>query len=222
MLLAGFESKRSSRSKHNQILGYSITKPWVIEMPRSLVDVVVYWNLSMHYWLKTCKSTLTEWWSKKTNEINALFVYCLRTDIFTHLKPRGIFQAVILTYIVSSLLHGLNIQLAAVLLSLGFATYAEYSLRKKLADIYNACILAHPCVNCTHRYNSYNLWVIAFNFGFGLLAVFHLAYLGVVIGGTHDPSDIAASVDHITSCWRPLDYATHWLIFITMCFNGIV
>lgn len=151
-----------------------------------------------------------------------IFCFVLFTDIFTYLKPRGMFKAVILTYIVSSLLHGLNIQLAAVLLSLGFATYAEYSLRKKLADIYNACILAHPCVNCTHRYNSYNPWVFAFNFGFGLLAVFHLAYLGVVIGGTHDQSDMNASLDHIQSCWGPLDYATHWLIFITMCFNAIV
>lgn len=51
-LLAGLVSVRNQ--KHDRILGYSITKPWAIELPRSLVDVVVYWNLSMHYWLKTC------------------------------------------------------------------------------------------------------------------------------------------------------------------------
>lgn len=52
MLMSGLGAIRPQ--KQNSILGYSITKPWVIELPRSLVDVVVYWNLSMHYWLKTC------------------------------------------------------------------------------------------------------------------------------------------------------------------------
>lgn len=144
------------------------------------------------------------------------------SDIFSHLRPRGIFKAVILTYVVSSLLHGVNIQLAAVLLTLGFATFAEYSLRKKLADIYNACILAHPCVNCKHRYNGYNFWVIAFNFGFGVLAVFHLAYLGVMFDGPVDQPDLAYSIKHIQHRWGHLDYASHWLIFITFCFNALI
>lgn len=33
----------------------SITKPLEIEVPRSLVQVVVNWNMPMHNWLKTCK-----------------------------------------------------------------------------------------------------------------------------------------------------------------------
>jgi len=32
----------------------TIVKPLYIEFPRSLVQVVVYWNIPMHYWLKTC------------------------------------------------------------------------------------------------------------------------------------------------------------------------
>lgn len=32
-----------------------VTKPHLIEIPRSLVQVVVYWNMPMHYWLKTCE-----------------------------------------------------------------------------------------------------------------------------------------------------------------------
>lgn len=32
-----------------------ITKPFEIEVPRSLVQVVVSWNIPMHNWLKTCK-----------------------------------------------------------------------------------------------------------------------------------------------------------------------
>lgn len=54
MQIAGFDGIPSKR-KPNAYLGQIITKPWIIELPRSLVDVVVYWNLSMHYWLKTCK-----------------------------------------------------------------------------------------------------------------------------------------------------------------------
>lgn len=59
-LLAGLTSARNQ--KHDQILGYSITKPWAIELPRSLVDVVVNWNLSMHYWLKTCNLPMITSW----------------------------------------------------------------------------------------------------------------------------------------------------------------
>ena len=33
----------------------SVSEPYNIELPRSLVQVVVYWNMPMHYWLKTCK-----------------------------------------------------------------------------------------------------------------------------------------------------------------------
>lgn len=32
----------------------SIVKPLEIELPRSLVQVVVYWNIPMHFWLKKC------------------------------------------------------------------------------------------------------------------------------------------------------------------------
>lgn len=59
MLLSGLGSIRNQ--KHSRVLGYTITKPWAIELPRSLVDVVVYWNLSMHYWLKTCKHFKQLW-----------------------------------------------------------------------------------------------------------------------------------------------------------------
>lgn len=32
-----------------------VTKPVRIEFPRSLIEVVVFWNIPMHNWLKTCK-----------------------------------------------------------------------------------------------------------------------------------------------------------------------
>jgi len=32
----------------------TIVKPLYIEFPRSLVQVVIFWNIPMHYWLKMC------------------------------------------------------------------------------------------------------------------------------------------------------------------------
>lgn len=37
----------------------TVTEPWRIEMPRSLVDVVVCWNKPMHRWLRVCKQFMT-------------------------------------------------------------------------------------------------------------------------------------------------------------------
>lgn len=181
----------------NRGFGYSITKPWNIEAPRSLVDVVVYWNLSMHYWLKTY--------------------------IFQQLKPYGIFVAVLSTYIISSLLHGINLQLAAVLLSLGFATYTEFTLRKKLSDIYSACILAHACRSeCKHRFKSNNVYVITINIVFGLLAVFHLAYLGVMFDAPVEQQETGYSFDHVMNKWGELDFLSHWVILITFVVSLLV
>lgn len=208
MLLAGFGSgtgvntsidSSASRTikKSKDTLGYIITKPWIIEFPRSLVDVVVYWNLSMHDWL--------------------------HTYIFKGVQVYGIFKAVLSTYIISSLLHGVNIQLAAVLLSLGLATFCEHTLRKKVSDIYNACILARPCRdNCKHRYRSNNFYVIAFNFAFGLLAVFHLSYLGVMFDGQLEQQEIGYSFEHITDRWGALNYLSHWLILITYGISALI
>lgn len=36
--------------------GYQVTKPLDIELPRSLIPVVISWNIPIHMWVKTCKS----------------------------------------------------------------------------------------------------------------------------------------------------------------------
>lgn len=65
MLMAGFSEQSVSSSSSStdvvnqttlKFLGYRITKPWIIEIPRSIVQVVVAWNVSMHIWLKQCKN----------------------------------------------------------------------------------------------------------------------------------------------------------------------
>ena len=43
---------------HSKSWAVTVTRPWNIELPRSLVEVVINWNIPMHTWLKTCKSNL--------------------------------------------------------------------------------------------------------------------------------------------------------------------
>lgn len=58
-------------------------------------------------------------------------------------------------------------------------------LRKKLSRKLNACVLDRPCNEaCGHRFGSNVWWVLLVNIGFTLLNMFHLAYLGVMFGGT--------------------------------------
>lgn len=59
MVIAGFaNTKENSSGTSSKLWGYQITKPVTIEWPRSIVQVVISWNISMHNWLKTCKCFL--------------------------------------------------------------------------------------------------------------------------------------------------------------------
>lgn len=168
--------------------GFLITKPWNIELPRSLVQVVINWNIPMHIWLKTY--------------------------VFRVMQPFGSFAAIFTTYVVSSLLHGINFQLAAVLLSLGIYTYVEYNLRKKLASIYKACIQASPChSNCVqHQYKSNHWIVLTANVFFTLLTIVHLAYLGVMFEASTSVQEQGYSYTHTLDKWSALNFASHWIV----------
>ncbi|XP_012234703.1 protein-serine O-palmitoleoyltransferase porcupine isoform X2 [Linepithema humile] len=177
----------------------TIVKPLYIEFPRSLVQVVIYWNIPMHYWLKT---------------------YIFRPSI----KSLGKFGAVTITYLISSLLHGLNFQLAAVLLTLGFYTFVEFQLRAMLADTFDACVASKQCAKqkCTHKYNSYNCWwVFMINFAFAGLAMFHLAYLGLMFD-TSDVQETGYSYSHTINKWAELGFASHWVALATYCIYFLI
>lgn len=177
--------------------GLVVAKPQFIEMPRSLVQVVVCWNVPMHSWLKN---------------------YIFRTA-----KPLGSFAAILSTYAVSSLLHGLNFQLAAVLLSLGAYTYVEYVLRQKLATIFGACIQVRPCKkDCSHRNKEKRLYVILANVGFSIIAMFHLSYLGVMFDMSSKLEEEGYNYSHTLSKWSYLNYASHWLALATYVFYLLV
>lgn len=173
-----------------------VAKPLHVEIPRSLVEVVTNWNIPMHHWLKTY--------------------------VFKSARPLGNFSAVFCTYIASSLLHGLNFQLAAVLLSLGVYTYAEFVLRNKLSRIFDACIEARPCKDsCTHRYKKIHPNVILANLMFGSVAIFHLAYLGVMFDSSSN-QETGYSMEHTLKKWSALNFLSHWVALGTFLFHLMI
>eukprot|EP00094_Tigriopus_californicus_P007808 TCALIF_07520-PA protein Name:"Similar to PTGR1 Prostaglandin reductase 1 (Homo sapiens)" AED:0.13 eAED:0.13 QI:0/0.75/0.55/1/0.87/0.88/9/0/834 len=131
-----------------------VVHPHNIEVPRSLTEVVKSWNIPMHVWLKT---------------------YCFKVT-----RRFGTLVAVLTTYLASTMLHGLNFQLGAVLLSLGIYTFAEFKLRARLAEILQASVHASRVWGQKFKYPEGSMVSISINFIFGMLACFNLAYLGVM------------------------------------------
>ncbi|XP_077369487.1 protein-serine O-palmitoleoyltransferase porcupine-like [Festucalex cinctus] len=178
-----------TEEKENLKWDLTVSKPLNIEFPRSMVEMVTSWNRPMSYFLNTY--------------------------VFQSVLKFGTFSAVMVTYAASALLHGLSFHLGAVLLSLGFITYTEHVLRKRLAAIFNACILSKKCQpNCTHQ-NKKTLWVYMINIAFSALAVVHLTYLGSVFNSSvdymeEDEDDIS---HHTIQKWSELSWTSHWITF---------
>lgn len=181
MISAGFGLRNDC---HSEI---EVTKPLYIELPRSLVQVVIYWNIPMHQWLK-----------------NYVFKSC---------QPYGHFIAIFVTYVISSLLHGLNFQLSAVLLSIGIFSYVEYNLRSKVASALEVCCLSNPCTKqCYHKNKKYSPLAIFTNCFFSLLTLIHLAYLGVMFEASFAVQETGFSYIHTLSKWANLNYFSHGFV----------
>jgi len=176
---------------------YTVTQPHNIEVPRSLVEVVVSWNLPMHRWLK-------QYVFKQTR---------------TRLGPG---PAVVMTYVASTLLHGLSGQLAAVLLSLGFYTWVEHSLREKLSNIMDASIGARREAECRRKHREGSAWVILVNLLFGMLSMFHLAYLGVMFDQSSPEQVTGYSWSHTMAKWKRLDFTSHWVVGVMAIINWLL
>ncbi|XP_041860100.1 protein-serine O-palmitoleoyltransferase porcupine-like isoform X2 [Melanotaenia boesemani] len=178
-----------TEEKENLKWDMSVSKPLNIEFPRSMVEVVTSWNLPMSRFL--------------------------HTYVFKSALRFGTFSAIMVTYTASALLHGLSFHLGAVLISLGFITYIEHVLRKRLAVIFNACILSKKCQpNCSHQ-NKKGLCVYMINIAFSALAILHLAYLGSVFNSSVDymEDDEDDITHHTIQKWSELSWTSHWVTF---------
>ncbi|EFO20748.2 MBOAT family protein [Loa loa] len=167
-----------------------VVTDWIhIELPRSLVDVVVSWNIPMHRFL--------------------------HQYIFGEIKKYGSATAVFITYAVSSLFHGINFQLSAVLLSLGLYTYAETEIRSKLSRRIDSCIRARKCrKECHHTWKESALSTLAINMVFRALALTHLVYLGMAFDDS--TAETGYSWRHTLSIWADSYYFSHVIGLFTL------
>ncbi|XP_073325792.1 protein-serine O-palmitoleoyltransferase porcupine-like [Pagrus major] len=187
-----------TEEKDNIRWDFSVVKPLSVEMPRSMVLVVTSWNIPMSRWLKKY--------------------------VFKSAMKLGTFAAILVTYMASALLHGLSFHLGAVLLSLGFITYVEHVLRKKLASIFSACILSRPCTSdCSHQHKK-EYWVMLLNLVFSLLAIFHLTYLGSMFDSGDDEQEVEEgyAAIHTIQRWSELNWASHWVVFASWVFYRLI
>ncbi|XP_068995396.1 uncharacterized protein [Embiotoca jacksoni] len=175
-----------------------VVQPLGVEIPRSMVLVVTSWNIPMSRWL--------------------------RTYVFKNAVKLGTFPAILVTYTASALLHGLSFHLGAVLLSLGFITYVEHVLRRKLSFIFSACILSRPCSSdCSHRHKK-GYWVLVLNLVFSLLVVLHLTYLGSMFDPGVDEQEVEEGYTavHTIQRWSELNWAGHWVVFACWVFYRLI
>uniref|UniRef100_A0A5F8GY02 Protein-serine O-palmitoleoyltransferase porcupine n=1 Tax=Monodelphis domestica TaxID=13616 RepID=A0A5F8GY02_MONDO len=176
----------------------TVSRPLSVELPRSMVEVVTSWNLPMSHWLNSY--------------------------VFKNSLRLGKLSALLVTYAASALLHGFSFHLGAVLLTLAFITYVEHVLRKRLATIFNACVLSKRCPpDCPHRHRT-GLGVQALNLFFRALAVFHLAYLGSLFDiDTDDTTEEQGyGMSHTVRKWSELGWASHWLTFSCWIFYRLI
>lgn len=178
---------------------YRITSPMAVEFPRSLVQVVTAWNIPMHLWLKR---------------------YIFRTTK----RPFGTGTAIALTYIISSLLHGLHYRLWITLLTIGSWTFVEHEVRKKLATIYSACVLVGKCPSsCTvHQHKSNSVFCTVINMLFFALNIFNLIYLGCIFESSERPPDEVQQDKSMFGPWTELNYASHWLLVFAYLFYFVI
>ena len=168
-----------------------VCKPGQVELPRSMESVAIAWNTPVHVWLKQF--------------------------VFKPVKSScGTFASIILTYAISSFMHGLNFQIWSVLLTLGLIAYLERSLRDKLATIFDSCVRSKGCNrlspdgSCQHT-NRSSPFVFIMNAIFSILTIFHLAYLG----STFDGQEESSFMNNVLSVWQELAFFSHILTLVT-------
>ncbi|XP_034480037.1 protein-serine O-palmitoleoyltransferase porcupine [Drosophila innubila] len=198
LLAAAGQRLDSTQHASSQLLGDLVSRPWHIEWPHSLSALVRCWNVPMHEWLKR-------------------YVYAASKQRSRH----NTIVAVFCTYIVSSLLHGMDLRIYLVLLSLATFAEGETMLRRHLATLSNACVAANPCpgaercryTHCPRQrgWRCFSSWLVAFtNVAFTLLAIFHLAYLGIVLLN----ETLTVETDHempFMFHWAAAGYLSHYI-----------
>jgi len=143
-------------------------------------------------------------------------------------KHRNRIIAVGTTYLVSSLLHGLERRLSAVLLSLAAYTYVEHQMRTKLASRFPNKFSYYDKNRYPHHSsktylsssNQKNWFFWGINIMFTILNIIHLAYLGSVIDMSVGNS-YSTTYQESFAPWSRVSYFSHFIMFF-MFFISII
>lgn len=114
------------------------------------------------------------------------------------------------TYFVSSLLHGFNVEIAVVLLSIGIFSYVQLLFQQKLSEDLDACVQIRTCRQCNHKYKRKSTLVIALNVAFGCLTVLHLTYLGQLMDAIDNPNSPS-----IFRKWEAMQFCSHLIVLFS-------
>lgn len=176
---------------------FVVVKPLSVVVPFSMLNLVVDWNIPMSKWLKKY--------------------------VFNAYKHLGRTTAVLFTYCASAILHGLSFHLAAVLLSLSFLTYVEYTFRRKLSHLLKCpAIQSRPPVTDSKK-RCYPWWAVLFNIMWIVINVAHLAYLGSMFQS--EDSEIAKQgyhMQHTLTKWRNLGFFSPIFAFVILIVSWIL
>ncbi|KAL3086652.1 hypothetical protein niasHT_037778 [Heterodera trifolii] len=157
-----------------------ITRWTSIEWPRSMAEVAVHWNKPMHFFL--------------------------HKYVYRRAKVRlGSLFSLLLTFAVSSALHGFDFQMLAVLLSLGLFAFSETKCP----------------ANCHHRYKKAHFSLLIVRLCFTLVNIFLLIYLGSPFHG--EGQFTGYSAEHLLSIWRDqFHYSGHLIAFVTIIISFVI
>ncbi len=174
----------------DRTLENTIVKPLLIELPRSLIDVVTSWNLPMHHWLKN---------------------YVFKPSKLMYGTKPALFS----TYFASVMIHGFDPNIALILFSLGFYTYVEFGLRRRLSKLLSCCAEARECKpKCQHKLKSTHWKSTVLNWLFFLLSVFHLAYLGQIF--YYNNSEDKTWYEIAWSMWSRTYFSSHVISIVSL------
>jgi len=188
---------------------FSVVNPVAVELPTCLSSVTSAWNKPIGNWIKlSIFYPLLEVGKVKFGHISA--------NSYFGLDPRLSYRFIILmiTYILSSLLHGLDIRIFNILFLLGFYTYVQYSFRSRLALIFDKSCIAPK--NSKYRETLsksvgfvQNFLTTVFQIGFFIINWLHLQYLGCIMMDDHgedwEPSNEGYR-DLIYALWKGMEF----------------
>lgn len=132
-------------------------------------------------------------------------------DIYRSWQGYGKFSAILATFLISSFLHGLEIKVSIVLVSLGLFSLIQVAARDKIAMIFDCCVRVRSCKDCNHKYKRSSIIVMAILILYSIFTIVHLAYLGVLMDSSTDEVGIFGK-------WQDLYFISH----IIMCINVLL